>query len=199
MDLNQLIKDVHHNSIVWGKFDCPNCKTDEPKMDCELCHGTGEYCDINSNLENIYSKLFSVLKFYKESRFARLEDLNYDTDLNYINFQETFSQNLNNTFESELVELLFLSFDLIGYIVDTDPHIINFMEDESSALGIEEELTYFAIRLEDIIRDKIDRDTIFEELLLTIKRIFYICKIEGIGIKTYIRLSLLYSSRSIGW
>ncbi len=195
MNLNQLINDVHQNSIIMGNFDCPDCVPSQTQITCPRCNGTSEYCDVDNNLETIYTKLFSALKLYREKKFSDIDKFEFENERSISHFKSCFTKNILNTFEGELTELLFIAFDLMGYMLN-DNIIEPFdIEDFSSVLGIEEELTFFAVRLEELKYKKIDKAILYNELMMSIKRIFFICKYEGIGIKTHIRLNLLYSFR----
>lgn len=198
MNLNQLINDVHQNSIIMGNFDCPECLSSGVQLSCPRCNGTGEYCDVDNNLDFIYTKLFSVLNLYREKKFSKIDKLKFENECSISHFKSGFIKNILNTFEGELAELLFIAFDLMGYILNDNLVEPPDIEEYSSVLGIEEELTYFAVRLEDIKDKKINRDILYKELMMSIKRIFFICKIEGIGIKTHIRLNFLYIFQAEG-
>lgn len=177
MDIGQLIKDVHENIHVDDKGYA-----------------------LDKQVAMVYSKLLSSIKAYREKKFANLNVLYSRYNFDFYEFRTGFSKQIKDTFEGELTEFLFLTFDLIGTIMDeyhydfvdkiTDSNRIFKHEIFSS---IDEELNYLSVKLEHITGPIEDYSILLQELTESINRILDICRMKNIGIKTHIKLNYLYN------
>lgn len=195
MNINQLIKDVHQTSIVLGQNDCSRCTQDITSYNCKKCNESDRFNGFDENLDQLYTKLLCAIDAYRRRSFADINILDIEDCYNMNSFQKLFNDKIKSTFEGALTEFLFVAFDLMGYIIDEFKHVVFLHETIKEELSgsIEEELTYFAVKLEDIKSEHVENSKLLDELAESVFKIFNICKCENIGIKSHIRLQFLYN------
>lgn len=177
MDIGQLIQDVHKNIHDYN---------DESAMDTQI--------------SMVYAKLLSAIEAYRERKFANLNVLYSRYSFDFYEFRIGFSKQIKDTFEGELTEFLFLTFDLMGTIMEEYHYDYIDRITEANRIfkheifgSIEEELNYLSVKLEHITESVDDYSILLQELTESIHRIFDICRIKNIGIKTHIKLNYLYN------
>lgn len=195
MDISKLIRDVHQTSIIMGNYNCSKCNKSMGIEACSMCEFSDRFNGYEENLELVYNKLICTIDAYKRGDFANIDNIDIDSRYDLEVFRAVFLARIKDTFEGKLTEFLFISSDLMGYIIDDKEYNVTVQEslmfDISSS--IEEELTSFAVKLEHIKKKYLNSRDLLKELTSCASRIFNACKHENIGIKTHIRLNFLYN------
>lgn len=149
--------------------------------------------DILNFIDKMNLKLFKVADLYCRRKFASLNVLYTSYDIDFEEFRTGFSKQIQNTFEGHLTEFIFMIYELKFLLKCTDFYE-TIDEPISDLKDINDEFIYIVEQL-NLLKGLLDnKNELILQLSSILNRVFQICKIQNIGIKTHLRLNLLYNN-----